>query len=409
MSSVHSLANYLRHAAHASASSLSTNRGQSESFREGNLRLVLAVRAAESRAASTTSSASNSPLASPVAFTSPFVTARSPSPSLLGLPSTASAAIGHDSSTDMLFKRLNFRTQPKARSFHFSSGTATAVGKRDKNQDETLIAENLFGQDDCALYAVFDGHGSEGHKAATFVKKVFLEVLENYRQLLIVEPATAIKRAFREVNDLLVENEDVDTYMSGTTASVVIRRGNQLILAHLGDSRVILGRRVFSPSAAPGDRPDIQAISLTSDHNCADPQELDRVLRSGARVQQLQENGTKQGPLRIFKGSLPYPGIVVSRSLGDDVAQRLGVLCEPEVQVRELSPDDCYLILATDGVWDGMSSQEVASFVDNEARSDSGVDASTASLRLNDAALKALDAHQIDDNVSNVCVFIRYN
>ncbi|KAI8054099.1 hypothetical protein BDF22DRAFT_743072 [Syncephalis plumigaleata] len=61
-------------------------------------------------------------------------------------------------------------------------------------------------------------------------------------------------------------------------------------------------------------------------------------------------------PLRIFKGSLPYPGIVVSRSLGDDVAQRLGVL-------------------STDGVWDGMSNQEVATFVDREACFNSGVDA----------------------------------
>ncbi|KAI8048073.1 hypothetical protein BDF22DRAFT_658588 [Syncephalis plumigaleata] len=90
-------------------------------------------------------------------------------------------------------------------------------------------------------------------------------------------------------------------------------------------------------------------------------------------------------------------------------AQRLGVLCEPEVQVRELTPDDCYLILATDGVWDGMSSQEVATFVDREACSDSNVDAATASSRLNEVALKALDANQIDDNISNVCVFIRFH
>ncbi|RKP23417.1 phosphatase 2C-like domain-containing protein, partial [Syncephalis pseudoplumigaleata] len=267
-------------------------------------------------------------------------------------------------------------------------------------QDETLIAENLFGQDDCALYAVFDGHGSEGHKAAAYVKRIFIEVLENYRQLLIVEPAAAIKRTFREINDLLVENEDVDTYMSGTTASVVIRRGNQLILAHLGDSRV--GREEKEAN-------DDAMRDVYSDHNCTDPQELDRVLRSGARVQQLQDDGAGDGPLRIFKGSLPYPGIVVSRSLGDDVAQRLGVLCEPEVQIRELTPDDCYLILATDGVWDGMSSEAAVALVDREARADSGVDAATASARLNAAALKALDAHQIDDNVSNVCVFIRYH
>jgi hypothetical protein len=56
-----------------------------------------------------------------------------------------------------------------------------------------------------------------------------------------------------------------------------------------------------------------------------------------------------------------------------------------------------------------MSSQEAATFVDREARSDSGVNATIASSRLNGAALKALDANQIDDNVSNICVFIRYH
>ncbi|RKP05315.1 phosphatase 2C-like domain-containing protein, partial [Thamnocephalis sphaerospora] len=269
-------------------------------------------------------------------------------------------------------------------------------------QDVTLIVERLFDQGDHALFAVFDGHGSEGHKAATYVKDIFVEVLENYRQLLIVDPATAVKRTFREIHDLLVENEDIDTYMSGTTASVAIWRGRQLIVANLGDSRVVLGRQTTNNGYLT------HVCPLTSDHTCYNPRELDRVLRTGARVQKLPEEGSEQGPLRIFKGSLPYPGIVVSRSLGDDVAQRLGVLCDPDVAVHNLTSEDRYLLLATDGVWDGMSSQAAITLVDRAARSNSGVDANQASKHLNDTALLALDAKQIDDNASNVCVFIRY-
>jgi serine/threonine protein phosphatase PrpC len=133
-----------------------------------------------------------------------------------------------------------------------------------------LIVERLFDQDDHSLFAVFDGHGTEGHKAANFVKEMFVKVLENYRQLLIVDPATAMKRAFRDIHDLLIENDDIDTYMSGTTASVVVWRGDQLIVANLGDSRVVLGRKALSaaqratnPYASIKSAP-AQAIDLTT-------------------------------------------------------------------------------------------------------------------------------------------------
>lgn len=107
-------------------------------------------------------------------------------------------------------------------------------------------------------------------------------------------------------------------------------------------------------------------LSFTSDHTCEDEEEHQRVTSCGARVDRLDssESGEKEGPLRIFKGSLPYPGIVVTRTLGDTVAAKLGVICEPDVSVQQIDPSsDALLVLGSDGVWDGLSNQDVIDIV----------------------------------------------
>jgi len=52
---------------------------------------------------------------------------------------------------------------------------------------------------------------------------------------------------------------------------------------------------------------------------------------------------------------MPYPGIAVSRSLGDKAASRLGVSHVPDVVVRRWEVTDAYIILASDGLWDTVS------------------------------------------------------
>ena len=48
--------------------------------------------------------------------------------------------------------------------------------------------------------------------------------------------------------------------------------------------------------------------SYVSDHTAAVESEKQRLVSQGARLEQLWINGKFDGPLRIFKGSLPYPG-----------------------------------------------------------------------------------------------------
>lgn len=45
--------------------------------------------------------------------------------------------------------------------------------------------------------------------------------------------------------------------------------------------------------------------------------------------------------------------------LGDSVAQKLGVLADPEIRIFDLTPEMAYLVVASDGVWDGLSNEDV--------------------------------------------------
>ena len=53
----------------------------------------------------------------------------------------------------------------------------------------------------------------------------------------------------------------------------------------------------------------------------------------------------------------------MSRSMGDRVAQSVGVTAEPEVKEFLLSLNDKFLVIASDGVWEFLSNEEVAAIV----------------------------------------------
>ena len=62
-------------------------------------------------------------------------------------------------------------------------------------------------------------------------------------------------------------------------------------------------------------------------------------------------------------GDIVY-GVLFTRSLGDlDAHNHLGVSAEPEMGERVLGQEDKYFVLASDGVWDYMTNEEVLEIV----------------------------------------------
>ena len=64
-------------------------------------------------------------------------------------------------------------------------------------------------------------------------------------------------------------------------------------------------------------------------------------------------------PPRVWDATLEKPGCAFSRSIGDNVAKKVGVCAEPEIQAWDLSPDDKFAIIASDGVFEFITSQNV--------------------------------------------------
>ncbi|RKO99098.1 hypothetical protein CXG81DRAFT_3000, partial [Caulochytrium protostelioides] len=147
------------------------------------------------------------------------------------------------------------------------------------------------------------------------------------------------------LQEQLLNDSGIDLYLSGTTALLAVVVPQGCWLANIGDS------------GAPSTGIIWHAHRLTADHTFASPAERDRIARlPGARVEALLgPDGAPDGPLRLFKGTLPYPGIVVTRSLGDAVASRLGVIATPDIvwHAWRHGHDAC-LVLGTDGLWDGI-------------------------------------------------------
>ena len=57
------------------------------------------------------------------------------------------------------------------------------------------------------------------------------------------------------------------------------------------------------------------------------------------------------------------PGLAMSRSVGDEVSQTVGVISVPEVIVHDITSEDIFCVWASDGVWEFLSNQQVCSIV----------------------------------------------
>ena len=56
-------------------------------------------------------------------------------------------------------------------------------------------------------------------------------------------------------------------------------------------------------------------------------------------------------------------GLAMARSIGDHAVKDIGVIAEPVVSFHQVEPNDAFVIFATDGVWEFVSSQEAVEVV----------------------------------------------
>lgn len=131
---------------------------------------------------------------------------------------------------------------------------------------------------------------------------------------------------------------------SGCTAVVALLKDNKLYVANAGDSRCVLSR-------------NRKAIEMSYDHKPEDDIERNRVEKAGGKV---TPDGRVNG------------GLNLSRAIGDhaykdnpnisDREQMITAL--PDVKSITLEfPNDEFMVIACDGIWNSLSSQQVIDFV----------------------------------------------
>ena len=166
----------------------------------------------------------------------------------------------------------------------------------------------------------------------------------------------SIKSAFIQTqNSLLSENTKIDSSLSGTTCTSVIISQDKIIIANLGDSRAIIS--LYESGI-------YNTINLSHDHNLKEPKEMKRILNNGGVIRQYtDEKGGYIGPERVFLKNSEIPGLAMSRTFGDSIAHGIGVISEPEIFEYNYKGSEKFIVIATDGIWEFIDSDECSKIV----------------------------------------------
>ena len=218
---------------------------------------------------------------------------------------------------------------------------------RKKNQDVLIMEEHK--ETGSLLLCVFDGHGEAGDGVSQFFKAQLPPTLFAHPAFATdMQTAITESTAFLEKN--LLRDSSIDTEFSGTTAVITVTRGDSIIVGNIGDSRITRG---YSEGGK------MVAVALSDDHKPDRPDEKARILQRGGRVFAVEYDDGIDGPPRVWLGHMDVPGLAMARSLGDTVAHSAGVISDPEFTSHTFTDADKYLVLASDGLWEFMTDQEV--------------------------------------------------
>ncbi|EDO49322.1 predicted protein [Nematostella vectensis] len=271
--------------------------------------------------------------------------------------------------------------------------------------EDRKFVVRLLHQDGGYLFGVMDGHG--GNACAHNVCKrlpdyIALSLL--HRHVLLAHPDLMPKltdyltitknedhfRSIREAYirlDQDIRNEAVkesksklpegsschafDAANAGACALVAYIQGTELFLANAGDCRAVLG--------VQGEDGCWSAMQLSSDHTAGNPEEVQRILNQhppeeSTTVIRFERLLGRLAPLRAFgdarfKWDKKTQNKVYSKSSLNPMSEVEHfytppyLTAEPEVMSYQLQRTDKFLVLATDGLWDMLSNEEVVHYV----------------------------------------------
>jgi protein phosphatase 2C family protein 2/3 len=198
------------------------------------------------------------------------------------------------------------------------------------------------------FFGIFDGHGGKG--CASFLQENLYKYIQNFSS------ESLEKAIYQSENDFLsnyavdINNNLKDT--SGSCGVMAMIKNNKLIIANIGDSRIVLfknGKLFFE----------------TEDHKPNSEKEKERIKNSGGQIYQ------SQSLIPIYqKINLPWrvlPGrLSVSRTFGDIQAKtekfggKSGVIIPvPDMTEFDLDESFDFMVIGCDGIFDVISNEQI--------------------------------------------------
>ena len=273
-------------------------------------------------------------------------------------------------------KKINYFKKYK---FDSLAGKDT-FGKRKINQDMALAEIDINNIEGFNAFGVLDGHGETGHNISRFIRYYIINEIKNHFMKLKInslseiynefkkDDYSLIKKIYRSTDNVLLK-QDFNSNFSGTTCVIVFQIGNSLITANVGDSRAIL---INTDNPQEKELKNTKIIELSIDQKPELPQEKKRIYKMGGIVDQmLDSKGKRNGPYRVWAGKENYPGLAMSRSIGDLKGKKCGIISTPEIIEYKLNDKSKYMVVCSDGVWEFLKNEDVMNignkfYVNNE-------------------------------------------
>jgi serine/threonine protein phosphatase PrpC len=220
---------------------------------------------------------------------------------------------------------------------------------------QATINGGLFGNDG-HWFGVFDGHGGpqDDHRTCDQLKnnlhKYFVQASGNEKERFFA--------AFNQAEKQVINNRGQQA--NGSMAGAAYVKNGKAHVAHVGDVKVICFNKQNSVSFE------------TKDHIPERTDELDRIKSVYSDEKVFNKNVCMKGDIHRTSRVNKLP---TTRVIGNLEAKRASkenefkgdgaIIATPEYASFDLMNDHHYVFLATDGVWEVMTTEDVAEFINN--------------------------------------------
>ncbi|CAD8143716.1 unnamed protein product [Paramecium pentaurelia] len=227
--------------------------------------------------------------------------------------------------------------------YYGSLSKAGFDGFCEKTNQDREFAEII--DDEQGIFAVMDGHGTDGDQISTFVRDYFQQyAIKDFKTIDFV-------KLFANAHSNVASHSHFDSLMSGTTATLIVIRDQVIHCAWVGDSRAILCSKQQNK---------LITTDLSIDHKPHLLKEKKRIENQGGAVNTYKlQNGQSVGPSRVYIKGASFPGLAMSRSIGDQIAEQVGVSHVPDIKQHQITRDDLFIIIGSDGLWEFLDNNQI--------------------------------------------------